>query len=492
MMIVTNMLRLKTRHTWAAIAKRYLLPVEQSQLAKDEPLSTSSTPRILFLPVLRGMWCPPIIQAFRENIINSKGTSHTLQCLAMDSFGSQYCTDTSDWFEVNMKLEKVDEYVTTLWTDYKTFPLADASVDVVCMPTGLFLPYISDNNVPEEEITKRKKAVMSEIFRVLKPGGVLLASNIGMFVGAWESLIREQGLIGIETLPDNLWWTYLPAKMTVGFKSHDHSEQVSSATHLSTDVDHTFVITKDNPSPHIIQAKSDNMWFPPGRHWRLVEVLCISTLVAWIALILMVWGFMDELQAPSTVPYGVQFAALFVSNLISLPIVFFTMFADLRNVARGFEINRNNSGKTLNKSENSLPDNGSPGNLEKDQQVASLRTRRILRVYKKQLTYLAYLIGILTWVSWLPYFGLDLVLYKTTSFSLSKIQFINNMVAIGVFFTLIPIFRFISDRLKQQDRKLALQDAIDDKLLSECQATFSNGEGLASSGVSPLHVDSIP
>lgn len=262
-------------------------------------------------------------------------------------------------------------------------------------------------------------------------------------------MITENGFVNIETLSQKLWWTYMPAKMTVSFKKTDDNTESKYCEVSEEIVDKKFVISKDNPSPHVAQARSDNMLFPPGKHWRLVEILCFSTILSWIMLILLVWGFMDSLQTPSIVPYGTQFAALFVSNLTSLPILFFTMFSDLRNVARGFEIDRDNGfSKTTKQS------NGSAAHAvheAMDQRVEGMRTQRILRVYKKQLTYLAYLIGVLTWLSWLPYFFLDLILHDTTSLSLDKVQFINSMVAIGVFFTLIPIVQYISSKIKQKD-----------------------------------------
>jgi hypothetical protein len=211
------------------------------------------------------------------------------------------------------------------------------------------------------------------------------------------------------------------------------------------------------------------------RHWRLVELLCLSTLLAWIVLILLVWGFMGPLQTPKSVPYGQRFASLFVSNLISLPIIFFTMFSDLRNVGKGLEIAGD---------KNSKKDSGTTMidyTQWNEQQLMSLRIHRILRTYKKHLLYLSYLLGVLTWLSWLPYFILDIVLYYCTLLTMNKIQFINSMVGIGIFFTLIPIAQYISSRLKQQNKLIAMEDANDEKMINQQDNRSSNG-------VSPMHV----
>ncbi len=313
---------------------------------------------------------------------------------------------------------------------------------------------------------------MSEIMRVLKPGGVLIGSNISMLVNGWETLVKENGFVNIETFSKSLWWSYMPAKMTLAFKSPNSDVVIHNSESNGPSVQSEFIISKDNHSTHIEQARTDNMWFPPGRHWRLVELLCLSTLLAWIVLILLVWGFMGPLQTPKSVPYGQRFASLFVSNLISLPIIFFTMFSDLRNVGKGLEI----AGDKNNSSSNSTT--MIDYTQWNEQQLMSLRIHRILRTYKKHLLYLSYLLGILTWLSWLPYFILDIVLYYCTSLNMNKIQFINSMVGIGIFFTLIPIAQFISLRLKQQNKEMAMEDANDEKMIHEQE----------SSNVSPMHV----
>jgi len=346
--------------------------------------------RIAFLPSHSGCWIMPFVKHFVQN--SAEGSADVV---CIDNYGDVKFCDLKDdqWLRLNVAIEEKESGLApgavtlkVFLTDYFTLDLPSNSVDVVVIPTGAGLPILQLACKTEEEKESRLTQILSEVNRVLRPGGRLISTSLTFNSALWEKAVARSGLAvpvqpeepvptylqylpfvlrriakamrpdpadqnGHGTgrkgwIPTSVWWTVLPARlhMAVGTYSgaaHTPAQIPSNSIDViplpSGSVSNTDPDVPTNPPIFYKSSLSDAEeldFFPPGRQFRVAELLTAFNTLCWVAVVVTLWFYMQELQVPSIMPYGRQVSAFVMEIVLLLPPLIIFNFDARREVAK--------------------------------------------------------------------------------------------------------------------------------------------------------------
>jgi SAM-dependent methyltransferase len=388
---------------------------------------------------------------------------------ALESFNTKYYTESDKWVHANMAIEGIMPYkqepgesaeveTTIQRVLYGTkMGFEDNSVDVVVIPTGVVMTYLSEvADVPTKH-AHRMMYLLNEIHRILKPNGKLLTSNMVFLLGSMEKALRASkfgaddiGLLlnnqddknskpanpedsNFVTLGKWLWWSYIPAKITIATKKVAIAEAINLENAAGAGAgagvvspiapaDSGAIDDTSSPDAAIFCDEEDSKiqyWFPEGRHWRLVEALIAVTLLAWVGYVILTWQCLRYLELPYFLPYDEQMAALFISNANIVPFVLYIICARMRTVARTAESQVRKLG---------------PGTTSAE--ITAILCARVRSAYYDEMFDVALLLTLNSGLGWLPYFLFDMLLVKAFGVADKTVTNLNTVlsVVITVFF----------------------------------------------------------
>lgn len=479
LMIVTNYLRNITRHTYARVVSEYLKPANNGNTNAETNENGSEKVRIANLPAYRGIWVSPFAHIFEQNCKAMGITQDRIELITLDCFESVYNAESSAWLKANMVLEGLADRLQILWTDFSVLPLDSATVDVFMVPLGSVNAYL--NGVPGEETTpemKKKLTVhlVQECCRVLKPGGVLIASNMSMKGDSWAQALEEVGM-SAEVLPTKVWWSFMPAAITVATKASKagggtNNSSISdgegtmnvlhAAAAITTGED---VVIEPNTGSESVHGVMESLEFdnsnnkrrlslsvgpthvhsakgccPSGTHWTKINLLLLLSSAGYIGFVLLTWYTLTAAQLPYEMPYDQMVSALMVNNSVFIPVALYGMVGDLRRAAAFIDA------------------------------VHGVDANAIIRkMFIKNMVNLLALLTLSTGLGWLPYFCLDLFLIKISNYTIDEVSEVNEYVSIAVIVVLIPILRTLYDLYqkreaeeeKERNRQQQVQEILD-------------------------------
>lgn len=177
---------------------------------------TAAVLRVLSLPVYRGTYVAPVLQALRE--LPGVGS---VQMHAADAFGTVLQPESDAWLATNVRLEGEAASVIVTQTDFVSVPLPDDSVDLVFIPATRALPLgrAAGRDASEQLKAAELALLLAECLRVLKPGGAIAGSVFAQFsVTAWEEALRAAGFSDIQTEKPWVWLSFVPSRLCVALK----------------------------------------------------------------------------------------------------------------------------------------------------------------------------------------------------------------------------------------------------------------------------------
>lgn len=178
--------------------------------------SKSAVLRVLSLPVYRGTYVAPVLQALRT----LPGVD-AVQMHAADAFSTVLQPESDAWLATNVRLEGESGSVIVTRTDFVSVPLPDASVDLVFIPATRALPLgrAAGRDASEQLKAAELAVLLAECLRVLKPGGAIAATAFAHFsLGAWEEALRAAGFSDVATEKQWVWLSFVPSRLCVALK----------------------------------------------------------------------------------------------------------------------------------------------------------------------------------------------------------------------------------------------------------------------------------
>ena len=336
--------------------------------------AAAGRPRIAFVPTHAGCWVYPFVKAFAD----SCGGDFDVVCF--DNYGHPKLCDLKDdqWLRCNLALEDSDGLfaektgratLKVVLTDYFTLDVPSNSIDVVVIPTGASMMVLALDCKTDEEKEERLSQLLTEVNRVLRPGGRLLSSSLFISYKLWDKAVARSGLAvpvqpdevepdyvkylpfvlrkifkamrpdpadpeGHGTgrkgwLPKAVWWTALPARLhlAVGTSSTTAASVVAvkgedfipSPSPSNAAADETIPTNKPIVFQSSVADAEEQDFFPPGRQFRLAEALTAFNTLCWVALVLVAWRFMADMQVPTIMPYSRQVSAFVMEVVLLMP-----------------------------------------------------------------------------------------------------------------------------------------------------------------------------
>lgn len=172
--------------------------------------------RVLSLPVYRGTYVAPVLQALRE----LPGVD-SVQMHAADAFSTVLQPESDAWLATNVRLEGESASVIVTRTDFVTVPLPDASVDLVFIPATRALPLgrAAGRDASDQLKAAELAVLLAECLRVLKPGGAIAATVFAQFsIASWEAALASAGFTGVLTEAKWVWLSFVPSRLSVALK----------------------------------------------------------------------------------------------------------------------------------------------------------------------------------------------------------------------------------------------------------------------------------
>lgn len=463
--------------------------------------SVPSNPnRIAFLQSSSGCWVYPFVKHFQENAQRAaSGSPSTCDIICIDNYGDVKTNDYSDdsWLRLNLALDHNGDTLKlgslkVVITDYFTLDLPSDSVDVFIVPTGSSLQIMRFCKTPQEQ-HERLSAILNEIHRVLRPGGVIASSSLIFSTSlklwddavastpfecpaqpeaeppAWAQYLPQRlkfALFGDPTERDGqhgmgrqgwtdrwLYWTVVPAKVHVARKASSSILPATSNSDTIPPPSNTLnTISTSPPFTHTITLadKEEMYYFPPGNQFRIVEMLIAFNILSWMCLVWAAVSWTRLMQVPSILPYGRQVLSFVITAIGLLPMLMYFNAEELREVAKTKGI--------------PIP-------------YLVLRNRVLRKFGAQRLSFLLLLAFVL--VLWLPYFALDFYLLDVKGLDLAEVQTYNTYigVGIGIFFACGGgrLMKFVGRRL--QAMQLAQDKAEADDMRTEVMISVDTGKG---------------
>jgi hypothetical protein len=339
-------------------------------------------PRIAFFPSHAGCWVSPFAKRFAANCQEAP-----FDVVCLDSYGHKNCDFKDDqWLRCNLALEDSDyrgeATLKVILTDTFTLDIPTNSVDVFVIPTGPNMLFLQLECKTEEERVARLGQILTEVNRVLRPGGRLVSSSMSWHYALWDKAVALSGLSvpaqpeepvptwfkkipfwlrkivestrpnpndpeGHGTgrrgwLPTAVWWTVVPARLHwaagSGGADGDVIPSLEGEKGRGGGGEEKEGEIATNP-PIIFQGSSladaeETSFFPPGLQFRLVEALVVFNVLCWVALVVALYINLVPLQVPVIMPYSRQVAS-FVMEVVLLtpPLIIFNADA-LREAAK--------------------------------------------------------------------------------------------------------------------------------------------------------------
>lgn len=415
--------------------------VESSMESKpeDKPI------RVLIMSSHRGVWVLPIVKKLVEKY--GKG----VEVICLDAYQTKFNKESDDWIRINMAVDGIDNYVKILWTDFQSISLPRNFADIVIVPTGNRIPYLRQSLDPEES-----KALLlqflSNINKVLKPGGRLISSNLVVYQSAWINGLIDSSFTEVINLPYFLFWSYIPARITICKKSTTIQEVkrnvIPSDESTYTNVTRsTYSVKKMSlqTGHQINEYTRPTKFFPRGWHWRLVEVLIFVSIVLWALFVIFTWYWLGALAVPTFMPYAQMVSSLFISNSLLLPFTFYVILRKLRKEAQKVDDMHNTTREMSNARLDSFDAVGPqqfvsssllappPLSNETGGNNSSYNAiKMVLRCYLAQGFDVAVILILYTALGWLPYFVVDVFLISYATVSTSTLSYINTAIGIVV------------------------------------------------------------
>lgn len=469
---------------------------------------------VFYSGVGRGTFLSPIIRLFDKNAGRSKrieaiGT-RAVRCFlcakpddlytaGLDAFNTKYYPESDKWVQANLRVEKLIPYTpaegdvatgNTVITRVERvfwgnkFNIPANSVDLIVFPTGSVMPYLSEVGNDREKHAHRIVNLFNDFYDMLKPGGRFVISNLIFSVGSVERALRAskfgENNINImladpndpavkryeeqiqnqprnfTTLSKWLWWSYVPAKMTVATKAVVEREGEAAGAGAGAGAglpgqgvgQGQMAANGNNDEPvasegNTFRSEEDVKlvrWFPAGKHWRLVEVLIAFTVLMWLGYVILTWQCFAYLELPYFLPFNEQISSLFVSNANLLPFVIYLITARLRNACLEAEAEIRDqvcdratgsvgAGYSAVMDEASISASIVMRQAHRDitPEMMAVLCRRVLTVYRGEMFDVALLVTLNSGLGWLPYFILDTILIKGANMSARMVSNVNTV-----------------------------------------------------------------
>lgn len=428
----SNQRRMKNRDVFTSEVKQYLIPCEGGH-----------RPQFVVLPCLRGMWVPPLVKAFRNNV-----ASDSLDVYCCDTYLSKVNPEASAWMISNMKFEKIDQFIQLYEKlDYSALPFRDSSVDALVMPTGNLntnFTQIDDN----DERTEAYRKYFQEVHRVLRPGGNFIATvTVYLFS---HPLFDKEFTNDFEVIPSSgtwLWNTIVPSVVYILRKKPQSSPDADNENgNVLAWKNQADFIDIGNIDMLTHNATSSVMSDPWSKQLLVTYVLIALMIALWIIAVVLTWYFMVPLEVPSYLPYGSKLLSVLISNWTSLPIVMyfltFKMYSAAEILPRTEQaellgegdvrdttavVNARTSGTSKRQSLATKNLSTTSDSFRYQEAVEEeLATRRVLRSFSSGMLEVLLLLTFISFISWLPYFVLDLILFHQ-GYSAFELQNVNQV-----------------------------------------------------------------
>ncbi len=107
------------------------------------------------------------------------------------------------------------------------FPVEHESIDFLFLSYPVSHPYL--NNSRDTEILREQKrvALFADVIKCLKPGGRIAALSLSWTVEATEQLLKQSGMLHVETGPTSFWFSPFPSKLITCKKPLQSSQVLS-------------------------------------------------------------------------------------------------------------------------------------------------------------------------------------------------------------------------------------------------------------------------
>lgn len=278
---------------------------------------------VLVLPAGRGFYAAGVAKVVPRGTV-----------ICCDAWGTRWNPDPMSWCQENMAREGAAmDHVTFLSTKFPRIPVPDNSVDVVCAPFFGSTAWFSDRDEGSDLKLAKKQALLIELFRVVKPGGVIWGVEITLKVSDAHKDFVRAGFVQPRLEVDQHFLSVIPSKVwtirkAVGpvpdYVSNQHAFLANRALTLlpTTGEDGT------NPNEPVTHSACESYF--------LLRMLGLAGLFAAFIL-LCIWQTRSwsSLEVPSYMPWGNQIAAQIIQSSRIWPLSLYFGHKDWLKYVRG-------------------------------------------------------------------------------------------------------------------------------------------------------------